>query len=61
MAHSAPYVRFQQQLIGYQNLLQDYRNKFSVILVTADAQLTHDSYNNNKFSSAANIPVYQPP
>ena len=29
----------------------DYRNKSYVILVTADAALTHDSYNHNKFSS----------
>ena len=31
-----------------------------MILVTADARLTSDSYNHNKFSSAANRPVYQP-
>ena len=29
-------------------------------LVTAGAPLTLDNYNHNKFSSAANIPVYQP-
>ena len=31
-----------------------------MILATADAQLTLDSYNHVNFSSEADIPVYQP-